>query len=162
MSPAELLLGRKTRSRLDLVYPEIGIKVRQSQASQKPAHDWHAKERTIQEGEAVYASNFRTGPKWMPGVLKQSTGPSWFNWKMDDCLEDTKTTLYRGQTSSKSLLVIKRSPPPRAAEQPELQPEEPLTQATEPVQSASQDIPEKRYPTRNRQAPRYLADFVTK
>jgi len=41
-------------------------------------------------------------------------------------------------------------PPPQAAEQPELQPEEPLTQPTEPVQSAPQDIPEKRYPTRNR------------
>ena len=36
--------------------------------------------------------------------------PSRFNWKMDDCLEDTKTTLYRGQTSSKSLLLNKRSP----------------------------------------------------
>ena len=71
VSPAELLLGRKTRSRLDLVYPEIERKVRQSQASQKLAHDWHAKERTMQEGEVVYASNFRSGPKWMPGALKQ-------------------------------------------------------------------------------------------
>ena len=44
-------------------------------------------------------------------------------------------------------------PVPQAAEQPGLQPEEPL---------ALQDIPKKRYPTRNRQAPRYLADFVTK
>ena len=52
-------------------------------------------------------------------------------------------------------------PPSHTAEQPELQPE-PLTQPTEPVQSAPQVIPEKRYPTRNRQAPRYLADFVTK
>ena len=32
VSPSELLLGRKPRSRLDLVYPEIGRKVRQSQA----------------------------------------------------------------------------------------------------------------------------------
>ena len=79
VSPAELLLGRKTRSRLDLVYPEMGRKVRQSQASQKLTHDWHAKERTMQEGEAVYASNFRSGPKWMPGVLKQSTGPASFS-----------------------------------------------------------------------------------
>ena len=60
VSPAELRLGRKPRSRLDLVYPEIGRKVRQSQASQKLAHDWHGKERTMQEGEAVYASNFRS------------------------------------------------------------------------------------------------------
>ena len=36
------------------------------------------------------------------------------------------------------------------------------TAAIEPVQSAPQGVPEKRYPTRNRHAPRYLADFVTK
>ena len=51
VSPAELLLGRKPRSRLDLDYPEIGRKVRQSQASQKQAHDWYAKERTMQGGK---------------------------------------------------------------------------------------------------------------
>ena len=84
VSLAELLLGRKPRSRLDLVYPEIGRKVRQSQPSQKLAHDWHAKERTMKEGEAVYASNFRSGPKWMPGVLKQSAGPTSFLVQLED------------------------------------------------------------------------------
>ena len=63
LSKAELLLQRKPRSRLDPVYPEIGRKVRQGQASQKLAHDWHAKEHSMQEGEAVYASNFRSVPK---------------------------------------------------------------------------------------------------
>ena len=63
VSPAELLLGRKPRSRLHLVYPEINRKVRQSQASRKFAHDWHAKDRTTLEGEAVYASSFRSGPR---------------------------------------------------------------------------------------------------
>ena len=84
VSPTELLLGRKPRSRLDLVYPEIGRKVRQSQVSQKLAHDWHAKERTMQEEEAVYASNFRSGPRWMTGVLKQSTGSTSFRVQLGD------------------------------------------------------------------------------
>lgn len=84
VSPAELLLGRKPRSRLDLVYPKIGRKVRQSKASQKLANDWHAKERTMRKGEAVYANNFRSGPKWMPGVLKQSTGPTSFTVQLED------------------------------------------------------------------------------
>ena len=84
LSAAELLLGRKPRSRLDLVYPEIGRKVRQNQASQKLAHDWLAKECTMQEGEAVYASSFRSGPKWMPGVLTQLTGPTSFAVQMED------------------------------------------------------------------------------
>ena len=92
--------------------PEIGRKVLPSQASQKLAHDWHAKERTMWEGEAVYASNFRSGPKCMPGVLKQSTVQLLlqFKWKMDNCLEDTKSTLYHSRASSKSLLPIKRFP----------------------------------------------------
>ena len=84
VAPAELLLGRKPRSRLDLVYPEINRKMRQSQASRKLAHDWHTKDRTMLEGEAVYASNFRSVPKWMPGVLKQSTGPISFAVQMED------------------------------------------------------------------------------
>ena len=84
VSPAELLLGRKPRSRLNLVYPEIGRKVRQSPASQKLAHDWHAKERTMLEGEAVYARYFRSAPYWMPGVLKQSTGPTSFAVQLKD------------------------------------------------------------------------------
>ena len=164
VSPAELLLGRKTRSRLDLVYPKIGRRVRQSQASQKLAHDWHAKERTIQEGEAVYASNFRSGPKWMPGVLKQSTGPASFSVQLEDgrLLRRHQDHLIPRSNVIQEPIADQEVPPQQAAEQLELQPEELLTQPTEPVQSAPQDISEKRYPTRNRQAPRYLADFVTK
>ena len=65
VSPAELLLGRKPILRLHLIYPEIERKKRQSQASQKLALDWHAKERTMREGETVEANNFRYGPNWM-------------------------------------------------------------------------------------------------
>ena len=63
VSPAELLFGRKTRSRLDLVYPESGRKVHQSQNSQKQVHDRRAKEHTMLEGKTVCASNSRKGSK---------------------------------------------------------------------------------------------------
>ena len=152
VSPAELLLERKHRSRLDLVYPEIGRKVRQSRASQKLAHDWHAKERTMQEGEAVYASSFRSGPKWMPGVLKQSTGPTSFAVQMEDgrLLRRHQDHLKPRSSVIQEPIANQEVPPPQAAEQPELQLEVPLTQPTEPVQSVPQDIPEKCYPTRNK------------
>ena len=121
VSPAELLLGRKPRSRLDLVYPEIGRKVRQSQASQKLAHDWHAKERIMQEGEAVYASNFRSGPKWMPGVLKQSTGPTSFSVQLEDgrLLRRHQDHLIPRSSVIQEPFVDQEVPPPQAAEQPE-------------------------------------------
>ena len=169
VSPAELLLGRKPRSRLDLVYPEIGRKVRQCQASQKQAHDWHAKERTMQEGEAVYASNFRRGPRWLPGILKESTGPTSFAVQLEDGRllrrhQDhliQRSCVPQASTADQEVPAdpIPASP---AAEQPELQLEETPAQPAVPVQSPTQGIPEKRYPTRNRHAPRYLADFVTK
>ena len=163
-SLAELLLGRKPRSTLDLVYPEIGRKVLQSQASQKLTHDWHAKEHTMREGEAVYASNFKSGPKWMPGVLKQSAGPTSSSFQLEGgrLLRRHQDHLIPRSSVIQEPIPDQEVPPPQAAEQPELQLEEPLTQPTEPVLSAPQDIPEKRYPTRNRQAPRCLADFVTK
>ena len=161
VSLAELLLGRKPRSRLNLVYQEIGRKVRQ--ASQKPAHDWHAKERAMREGEAVYASNFRKGPKWMPGVLKQLTGPTSFAVQLEDgrLLRRHQDHLIPQPSILQEPNADQEVPPLQPAEQPKLKLEKSLTQQTAPVQSAPQDIPEKRYPTRNRQAPRYLADFVT-
>ena len=115
VSPAELLLGRKPRSRQDLVYPEIRRKVRQSQASQKLAHDWHAKERTLYHAgrRSSLCKQFQKWTKvdaWSFETVELVQLLSRFNWTMDDCLEDTKTTLYRGRASSKSLFLIKRSP----------------------------------------------------
>ena len=169
VSPAELLLGRKPRSRLDLVYPEIGRKVRQSQASQKEAHDWHAKESTMQEGEAVYASNFRRGPRWLPGILKESTGPTSFAVQLEDgrfLRRHQDHLIQRSGVSQASTAdqEVSADPIPAlpAAEQPELQWEETPREPAVPVQPPTQGIPEKRYPTRNTHAPRYLADFVTK
>lgn len=169
VSPAELLLGRKPRSRLDLVYPEIRRKVRRSQASQKQAHDWHAKERTMWEGEAVYASNFRRGPKWIPAVLKQSTGPTSFAVQLEDGRllrrhQDhlmPRASVPQVPTADQEV-PADPIPASQAAEQPESQLAEAPMQPAEPVQSSPQGIPEKRYPTRNRHAPRHLTDFVTK
>lgn len=100
----------------------------------------------------------------MPGVLKQSTGPTSFAVQLEDgrLLRRHPNHLIPQSSVIQEPIADQEVPPPQTAEQPELQLEEPLTQPTEPVQSAPQDIPEKRYPTRNRQTPRYLADFVTK
>ena len=177
VSPAELLLGRNPRSRRDLVYPEIGRKVSQSQTSQKQAHDRHAKERTMLEGEIFYASNFRRGPKWVPGVLKQSTSPTSFIFQLEDGRLLRRHQHHLIQRSSVLQAPIPNQeevpadliPASVEAEKPELQVEETPTSSQdtpaaviEPVQSAPLGVPEKRYPIRNRQAPRYLADFVTK
>ena len=100
----------------------------------------------------------------MPGVLKQSTGQTSFAVQLEDggLLRRHQDHLIPQSSVIQEPIADQEVPSPQAAEQPELQLEEPLTQPNESVQSAPQDIPEKCYPTRNRQAPRYLADFVTK
>ena len=56
-SPAELLLGRQPRSRLDLLHPDTNT-VLESQSMQKYGHDKHARARGFQVGERVYLRNF--------------------------------------------------------------------------------------------------------
>ena len=75
-SPAELLFGRKPRSHLDFLFPEVGVRVRKEQERQKKKrHDEHAKTRTFRTGDLVYARNFSgNGPKWISGKVVAMTG----------------------------------------------------------------------------------------
>ena len=72
VSPAELLLGRRLRSRLDLLKPDLAKRVEREQERQKEAHDRHSQDRSLVVGDAVYVRNFgrglpyRTG--WSPEV----------------------------------------------------------------------------------------------
>lgn len=68
-SPAEMLMGRKLHSRLDLVRPDLERKVHNKQQEQKNHHDVHAKAREFNIGDLVYAQNFARGPKWLPGQI---------------------------------------------------------------------------------------------
>ncbi len=72
-SPAEMLMNRKPRSTLDLVYPDLEGKVRKQQTLQKAAHDQHTKPRSVTQGDPVFVSNFGQGPKWLPGRSLQAS-----------------------------------------------------------------------------------------
>ena len=62
VTPAELLLGRKLRSQLDLLVLDIGERVRKRHSLQKHSHDLHAKDEQFQENNPVLAKNFSAGP----------------------------------------------------------------------------------------------------
>ena len=69
-SPAELLLGRKPKSHLDIVFPSLKNQVQQQQERQKDDHDQKASHRTFMVGERVYCLNRKGGsPKWIQGVI---------------------------------------------------------------------------------------------
>lgn len=75
VSPAELLLGRRPKSHLDLLRPDVGARVRQSQARQKIRRAQRARDRVCKPHDKVFARNFGMGPTWLPGVVCRQTGP---------------------------------------------------------------------------------------
>lgn len=83
LSPAELLFNRKVRTRLDLVQPSVERQVVQKQMQQKLNHD-HADVRNYTVGDLVYIKNFSVGPKWLPGVVMQVTGPLSYMIRLSD------------------------------------------------------------------------------
>lgn len=68
--PSELLMGRKLRTALDLLRPDLRTTVLQKQIAQKRDYDHRAKPRAqAQPGDRVFARNFRPGPSWMPATV---------------------------------------------------------------------------------------------
>ena len=70
-SPAELLLGRQPRTRLDLFKTKYGVQSRNKQLKQKVGHDRKAKTDFFSKGEKVYARNFGIGNTWIPGEITE-------------------------------------------------------------------------------------------
>ena len=61
VSPAEPLLGRRLRTRLDLINPNTAKRVEEKQDVQKANHDIRAKARVFALGDKVYLKNFGSG-----------------------------------------------------------------------------------------------------
>ena len=83
ISPAELLLGRPLRTRLDLLHTNTAERVERKQQTQKSTHDVRSRHREIREGQPVFVKNFGVGVKWLPGIVSEKSGVS---YKV--CLED--------------------------------------------------------------------------
>nr|XP_023665672.1 LOW QUALITY PROTEIN: uncharacterized protein K02A2.6-like [Paramormyrops kingsleyae] len=85
-TPAEMLMGRRPKSRLDLLRPDMKEKVGRKQEKQKEGHDLQARERLLKPGDNVYVRNFSSHPKqpWLPGVILMQNGPVSFVIKLTD------------------------------------------------------------------------------
>ena len=75
VAPCELFLGRKIRSRLDLLRPDVESRVNEQQAKQKACHDGNSPFREFFLGQNVMSRNLRNGPDWVPGVIVERLGP---------------------------------------------------------------------------------------
>jgi transposase InsO family protein len=62
-TPAELFLGRRVKSALDQIKPDLSRRVEQRQLVSKCYHDKKVKRPNFQVGDAVLARNYGSGPK---------------------------------------------------------------------------------------------------
>ena len=70
-SPAQLLMGRKLRTVLDLIHPDLSKKVQDKQehtTSRQPI-------RSFQVGDNLFARNYSGTPCWIPVIVTKVTGP---------------------------------------------------------------------------------------
>ena len=77
-APAELLLGQRPCSLLDVVRHDLSKTVRQSQESQKQCHDDHAKARSFEIGDPGFVQNFSPQHphlKWLFGQISNIHRP---------------------------------------------------------------------------------------
>lgn len=86
VTPAELLMGRRLRSRLDLLFPDVSRRVESQQTRQKQSHDSSKPVRTFAVGDLVYAENFSPSAmvKWTPGKIAKATGPLSYHIQLTD------------------------------------------------------------------------------
>ena len=75
VTPAELLLGRKSKSRLDLLKPRVESRVEERQSQQKAGHDKRAQSRQFHVGDSVFVRNHNQGDRWLSGTIIETSGP---------------------------------------------------------------------------------------
>ena len=74
LSPAQMLMNRQPRTRLDFLRPDIQRRVNQKQFVQKENHDKRAKHRSFDVNATVYVQNFANGPRWLAGHITAVAG----------------------------------------------------------------------------------------
>ena len=75
-SPAQLLMRRQFRTKLDLINPKLSERVFDSQKNQgKKQHDYQTNKCNLDVGDPVFCENFSRGDKWLPGCIIQKPRP---------------------------------------------------------------------------------------
>ena len=92
VSPAELMFGRKLRSRLDLLWPmeQVPSRVASKQESQKELYTKKPRQTLFPSESSVMIRNYASGPKWIPGNIEEPTGPISYR-----CISSDGTILKR-------------------------------------------------------------------
>ena len=76
-----LLMGRRFRTKLDLLVPFVVTKVEKSQ--HKMIENNCGKNRMLAQGDDVIARNYGKGEKWQPGIISDVLGDRHYNVNVD-------------------------------------------------------------------------------
>ena len=161
VSPSELMFGRRLRSVLDLVKPDLQNRVEKEQLRQKMSHDKRAVERSMSVGDEVYVKNFIPGDSetWLPGRIIEKQGPRSFRVEL---LGDRQ--IWRRHIDHLRPRYVEDSATPNNAdstrstlEYPPVPETTPPTVAT-PTETSTESVatpptPSPRYPSRVRRPP---------
>ena len=153
VSPSELFLKRKLRTRFDLMIPNIREHVTAKQADQKLQHDRQIRPCSLFPGSLVMIRDYNGPSKWIPGVVIRKLGPVTY---------DVETT--RGRTVKRHIDQIRlRNNTMEATEVPSVTQEDSsvldnhqyssVDDNTPTQVSQTNTEPERRYPQRMRHPP---------
>ena len=84
VSPSELFLKRKLRTRFDLLKPDPKSFVFSKQADQKAHHDGASKLRSLFPGQHIMVMDYRSSNKWIPGIVLKKLGPVTYSVEIDN------------------------------------------------------------------------------
>ena len=85
VAPAVMLMGRRPRSHLDLLRPDVKATVISHQSRQKREHDRTAKPKIFEVNDPVFARNYSTqGHRWLAGKVLEKTGPLSFRIELQN------------------------------------------------------------------------------
>ena len=83
-APAVILMGRRPRICLDLLYPDLARKTREAQGQQSKDHDKSCSYRNLETGQTMFVRNFGRGQDWLSGVVESQTGPLSFRVRLEE------------------------------------------------------------------------------
>ena len=89
VSPAELMFGRRLRSHLNNIRPDIDRKTRLNQERQKQGHDRRERVREFRLNDLVYAKSYGSGAYWLPCRKNHSSAWSHVYLRMAGLWEST-------------------------------------------------------------------------
>ena len=83
-TPAQLLMGRSPRTRLDMLRPDVRARVESKQLSQKSSHDGRVRERSFKPQDKVYVREAGVSSPWIPGMIESKQGIVHYEVRLED------------------------------------------------------------------------------